>query len=247
MVLMYHNIAAAAGFYTVATSAFQQQMQYLSAHFEVVEISAYVQTVLQEGRNRPKQVAVTFDDAYESYTELALPVMQQYHIPSALFVSTDYLGRSNEWDKPNHRFPIMTAEKLQSISKERSITIGAHSKSHSSLGKISEEACAAELAGSKTFLQQLLGKPVDYFSYPFGQPNIDVNKTVVAAVRAAGYKAAFSTNYGVHNSAKDCFALHRVEVEPSDDIAAFKARFSAWQPRILKQKIKNVYHSLKGS
>lgn len=247
MVLMYHHIARKKGFYAVSAAAFSEQMQYLAENYEVVDIDTYVKTVRTKGENGHRQVAVTFDDAYESYSQLALPVIEQFKIPSALFVCTGFMGRSNEWDDPQHRYPIMDASEVERISANPLVTVGAHSQSHRPLAQLSPQQCDVELSSPKEVLEKLIGRSVNYLAYPFGQPLIDVNANVGRAAKAAGYLAAFSTNYGLVNREKDCFALHRIEVGPQDDLSSFSARFSHWQARILKQKIKNVYHILKGS
>jgi peptidoglycan/xylan/chitin deacetylase (PgdA/CDA1 family) len=221
-------------------------MAYLSANYEVIGIDRYVADLKDSG-SKPGQVAVTFDDAYESYSSLALPVMEEHDIPSALFVSTAFLGKSNEWDKPQDRHPIIDASGLKALSQIPLVTIGAHSRSHRRLTKLSPADLAAELNEPKEYLEQLIGKPVRYLAYPFGQPFIDVNSKVIKAVKQAGYLAAFSTDYSVSNRQKDCFALHRVDVSPKDDLEAFKSRFKPFQARYFKQRIKNFIYALKGS
>lgn len=247
MVLMYHNIGHTPGFYTVAADAFRQQMQYVSEHYSVVDADTYIATIQQTGRNNPRQVAVTFDDAYSSYAELAMPVMEQFKVPSALFVSTDFLGKTNEWDAPKNRHPIMTGHGLQLAAQNPLVTIGAHSKSHRPLARVMPEELTTELIESKRILEQLITIPVHYLAYPFGQPSIDLNRRVIDAVKQAGYRAAFSTDYAIANRQKDCFALHRIEVSPKDSLEDFKARFKPFQVRYFKQQLKNFYYALKAS
>jgi hypothetical protein len=53
--------------------------------------------------------------------------------------------------------------------------------------------------------------PVDFFAYPSGR----YNPTVEAAVRAAGYLGASTTQPGRATRAGDPFALPRVRVTPA--------------------------------
>ena len=67
--------------------------------------------------------------------------------------------------------------------------------------------------------------PVDFFCYPSGR----VNATVVAAVRAAGYRGATTTVEG-YASAKQPFELPRVRVNGSDTAATLMARLREERP-----------------
>jgi peptidoglycan/xylan/chitin deacetylase (PgdA/CDA1 family) len=69
------------------------------------------------------------------------------------------------------------------------IEIGAHAMTHASLPTLSGAAQWAEIHQSKIHLEELLGRPVQSFAYPYGQ----YTQETVAAVRAAGFFCACST------------------------------------------------------
>lgn len=71
---------------------FAWQMQHLRQNHEVVSLEQVVQH-LDGGTALPRRaVAVTFDDGFTDTYHTAFPILREYGIPAALFVTTDYLG-----------------------------------------------------------------------------------------------------------------------------------------------------------
>lgn len=96
------------------------------------------------------------------------------------------------------------------------MTIAGHTKSHPYLFQIKDQnVLTAEIAGSKKILEEGLGKPVEFFAYPFGY----FNDLIVSVVKEAGFKAARSSKKGIYHSKSDLFTLRSIEV--SDDFDAF--------------------------
>jgi peptidoglycan/xylan/chitin deacetylase (PgdA/CDA1 family) len=117
MILMYHHIAEQPGFNTVSRLHFQEQMDWLSQNkYEVVTMDAYVQG-LRSGQLPPNRVTITFDDAYISYKEIALPILRSHGFPSTVFVPTNFVGKSNVWD--DGAIPIMDWQALKGNRKIR--------------------------------------------------------------------------------------------------------------------------------
>ncbi len=107
-VLTYHRVAEPGKTphlyprVTVTPQAFEQQMRYLADAYQVVSMEDVLR-VVQEGGSFPRRpVLITFDDAYRDFAENALPVLQRYHLPAALFVPTAFPGhpkRAFWWDR----------------------------------------------------------------------------------------------------------------------------------------------------
>ena len=68
------------------------------------------------------------------------------------------------------------------------------------------------VVGSRARLSQLLGREVRYIAYPFGH----VDERVEAATRAAGYRAAFSTQSGFNRPEVNRFRIRRLDVYGTD-------------------------------
>jgi peptidoglycan/xylan/chitin deacetylase (PgdA/CDA1 family) len=73
-----------------------------------------------------------------------------------------------------------------------------------------------EVAGSRAALRRDFGVPVDNFAYPAGR----YNATAQAAVRAAGYRAAVTTEPGLAHMNADSTKLPRIRVNGTDSASA---------------------------
>ena len=80
VVLCYHSLKAE------AVVNFRRQMEYLVGRFEVVKPSEILSA---EPRNKT-MVAVTFDDAFTSFYENAVPVLKEFDISVGIFVPTGF-------------------------------------------------------------------------------------------------------------------------------------------------------------
>ncbi|MBK6849857.1 MAG: polysaccharide deacetylase family protein [Proteobacteria bacterium] len=86
---------------------------------------------------------------------------------------------------------------------------GAHTVSHPILSHCTEDELREELTTSKAQLERELGRAVDLFAYPNGRSD-DFNAAVVAAVAAAGYRAACTTVFGANGPLEHPYRLRRV-------------------------------------
>ncbi len=66
---------------------------------------------------------------------------------------------------------IMSWDELRALAADPLVTIGAHTKSHLALGKLSERTARAEMKESIARLESELGRPCRHFSYPYGCTN----------------------------------------------------------------------------
>ncbi len=245
MILSYHHIATTPGHYTVSEADFTAQLHFLKARYEPVSLDAYVQFLLENGHNHPEQAVVTFDDAFVSFSEKVLPVAAALDVPVTLFVPTGFLGRSDEWNPPAVRVPIMSEHLLLDVAQHPLVTIGSHTVSHPSLARLDAGALQRELTDSKQTLERLLQRPVDFLAYPFGQPSIDFNDAVQQAARAAGYRAALSTRFQPGNTAKDLFGLRRITVEPHYGVDGLQQAIRPGSLRSLKQALKDAVNCVR--
>jgi peptidoglycan/xylan/chitin deacetylase (PgdA/CDA1 family) len=106
-------------------------------------------------------------------------------------------------------------------------SIGAHTRSHPILARLSTDEQRAELAGSRQRIEEELGAPVTLMAYPWGGPHtFDAQTKQLAA--ACGYQAAFSLD-GRRNrlGAIDPFDVCRVGVESSRALFRFHTALPA--------------------
>jgi peptidoglycan/xylan/chitin deacetylase (PgdA/CDA1 family) len=97
------------------------------------------------------------------------------------------------------------------------IEFGAHTRTHPVLSCVSSHAeLAAEIAGSKRRIEEVLGWPVRHFCYPNGSTR-DISTEAVEAVRQAGFETAVTTESGLNAVGGDPFLLRRIGVDPGYD------------------------------
>ena len=81
--------------YFVTRSAFERQLEHLSASATVLPLADAVSR-LKSGSLPPNAVCFTFDDGYANNLYLAMPLLQKYSAPASIFLSTAYV-ESGDW------------------------------------------------------------------------------------------------------------------------------------------------------
>lgn len=198
--LLYHRIglpklsSLVAGQY-VAPVLFRSQLDYLAIRGWGASSLARVVERSRFGKRPPRdEFAVTFDDAYLSVYQHAYPALADRGMTATVFVVADRIGGINEWDcaAGDRREPLMTASQIRELS-DAGFEIGSHTLTHAHLADLSEDILRHELVDSKHKLEDLIGKEVPAFSYPYGE----YDDRVLPAVILAGYKCAVGTKLGV--------------------------------------------------
>ncbi len=91
--------------------------------------------------------------------------------------------------------PMLTWDQVKALRHHGWITMGAHSRSHPILSRVSRQVAWHEIRGSREDIEERLGEPVTSFCYPNGRPG-DFTEETEALVREAGYSTAWTTLYG---------------------------------------------------
>jgi peptidoglycan/xylan/chitin deacetylase (PgdA/CDA1 family) len=225
-VLAYHKIGppgpeAWETWWYVPDKVFADQLATLSAcGWETIDI-ARLRAVLAGSARLPERAAlVTFDDGYRSVHEYALPVLRRLACPALLFVPTDFVGRTNEFDsdvEPTE--PMCSWDELADLSRS-GVAVQSHGKTHRAFSDISPAERRQEVADSKAALEARLGTPVDVFAYPYGD-DADGADDVRAALAESGYRAAFGYGGGPFKLAgQDRYRLPRIAMGPDTDLPA---------------------------
>jgi peptidoglycan/xylan/chitin deacetylase (PgdA/CDA1 family) len=93
------------------------------------------------------------------------------------------------------------------------IEIGVHGYSHADLGEIYEERqLRREVVTSGEQLQDLLGRPMRYFAFPYGQ-HVNLNSHAFQLAHEAGYEAICSAYGGYNFPGDDAFHLQRIHAD----------------------------------
>jgi len=76
------------------------------------------------------------------------------------------------------------------------VTIGAHTRGHFAIAKLSEERALDEMVGSADRIERELGRRPIHFSFPYGDPG-SAGPRDFALARKTGFKTAVTTRKGM--------------------------------------------------
>jgi peptidoglycan/xylan/chitin deacetylase (PgdA/CDA1 family) len=112
-------------------------------------------------------------------------------------------------------YRALSPDELFRLAEGNLVEVGAHTVSHPVLSALPATAQLAEVQESKARLEEILGRPVISFAYPYGTRS-DYTSETVAVVREAGFACACSNFSGVVRRRTDRFQLPRVIVRDWD-------------------------------
>lgn len=219
-VLMYHRVGPALNDwearYAIGPETFSAHMQTLQRKgFQAITIDMLV-SWLEGGPALPEgAILVTFDDGFRGVRDHALPVMERLGWPFTVFLVSDLIGQDDAWTRTQNpagvTYPLLDADEVLDMQR-RGVSFHSHTRSHASLPTLGDTALADQLAGSREKLSRLLGHEVPFLAYPYGH----LDERVEAATRAAGYRAAFSTQSGFNRRDVNRLRIRRIDVYGTD-------------------------------
>lgn len=183
-ILCYHQIrdwkssdSKSAKDYIIPVNTFKEHMKMLadSGYHSVLPDQVY--NYLAYGDPLPpKPVMITFDDTELNQFAIANPELKKYGFKGVYFIMTVSLGRPNYMSKDN----------VRKLSDEGNI-IGSHTWDHHNVKKYQGEDWVTQIEKPTKTLQDITGKNIEYFAYPFGL----WNKEAIPELKKRGFKAAF--------------------------------------------------------
>lgn len=226
-ILLYHSISAeAAPLY----KPWALPPEVFAAHMACLRVEGYTPITMSEfSRARAERgvrlpvrpVVLTFDDGLADFYTGAWPVLVRYGFPATLYVVTGQVGGTSRWLQPagEGERPLLSWPQLVEVAAA-GIECGAHSQTHRRLDLLPVAEARAEIAASKTTLEQRLGRPVTSFAYPYGRYSPAVRRIV----QQAGYATACAVKHGLSTTADNPFALARILIGADTTVAALADR-----------------------
>jgi len=104
---------------------------------------------------------------------------------------------------------LMMTHKQLCEMRDAGMGIGGHTLGHPILARMNNKLASREIGEDRERLAAILGAPPKLFAYPNGKPGQDYRAEHAAMVRAAGYRAAFSTAWGAARKGVDLFQIPR--------------------------------------
>lgn len=110
------------------------------------------------------------------------------------------------------------------------ITFGAHTHTHKILGRCQMDTVRAELALSKSIIEDRLGQRCDHFCYPNGSHG-DFSQETEDCAREVGFRSSVTTLNGRLSNALHPFLMPRLGITNDLELARFKlitSGFTTW-------------------
>lgn len=202
---------------------FERQIQALKMIGRFVDTDTAVRLATGEQKLDGRYFHLSFDDGLRCLLRNAAPILVREDIPAIVYVNPYFLNHTDGETRERwfrimcHLRPaeLMNWAELQQL-REAGFEIGAHTRNHARLVDIADdtERLNSEITGCKTDIETAMGEPCDYFAWPYGTLS-DISPPGVAAIREAGYRAAFgSFRAPILPGITNRFMLPRQHIEP---------------------------------
>ena len=164
-VLCYHQIrdwrptdSKISKTYIVPPAAFAAQMRMLADNgYHTISPDQLYSYLISGTRLPEKPILLSFDDTDLDQYTVAFPEMKKYGFKGVFFIMTVSLGRPH----------YMSRDQVRDLSDEGN-TIGSHTWDHHNVKKYEGNDWVIQLDKPTRQLEQITGKNIRYFAYPFG-------------------------------------------------------------------------------
>jgi N-acetylglucosaminyl-diphospho-decaprenol L-rhamnosyltransferase len=227
VILYYHGVPSEARF------SFARQLDMLSGLTRVVPADFHG-TAPAGGHS----VAITFDDAFTSVVDNAIPELRSRRMPATIFVPAGCIGGSPMWESEagvqQDVEKVADADTLRGQMSDL-VSFGAHSMTHPHLTRLSEDQARAEVRDCRDQIFRMFGADTRTFAFPYG----DFDQNTIALCREAGYQRVFSIIPQVTDPACNEFVRGRVAVDPTDGRIEFYLKMAgaySWMVHVSRIK-----------
>ena len=217
-VLMYHVIGEpprSAPFpdLYVSRTKLAAQVRWLARNgYQAVTLGRVVDAWSGRATLPERPIVLSFDDGYRSHVTAALPTLAAEGWPGVLNLDVSNLAPS--WGIPRYGVRRLIAAGWE---------IDAHSMTHADLAVTDGAALRHEVAGSRRAIRRLFGVTPRFFCYPAGRYDAET----IAAVEAAGYEGATTTEFGLAAPTAGRFTLARVRIDRGDGADGLMRKLAA--------------------
>jgi peptidoglycan/xylan/chitin deacetylase (PgdA/CDA1 family) len=191
---------------------FRACITYFSGRgYRIVSLAEYVDPCAQG-----PMLFISFDDNYKNWHEAlglldSLNVKATFYVNSLPFMDTcSKAARLQYFERISYKTnPIsMTRAELQDVARAGH-EIGCHTHSHFDLARLDRKYWDSEIQGSRQKLEDLIGRPIVHFAYPYGMRRY-FTETLRDYCRSIGLQTIASGVPGYQHSPRiDAFNLHR--------------------------------------
>ncbi len=212
-ILMYHYVSepppgadAIRRDLSVAPAHFEAQLAYLrQAGYQTISMKDLTYALSGHTTLPAKPIVISFDDGYRDNYEYAFPLLRKYGYTGIFFLFTQVV----DWYHENY----VTWEMVQEMHRA-GMEFGSHSYRHSDLTDRDVDFLVYEILGSKEAIEERIGEPVRYFSYPSGR----YDDLTIRIVASANFWGAVTTQWGADQSYENRFEMPRIRIRGNDTV-----------------------------
>ena len=204
-ILMYHAIDDAPAPTSIAPETFAAQMAALAA--SGVPVIAMDAVAAHLAGDRGPAVAITFDDGFKDFAEVAWPILASHGFPALVYLPTERIGGSEDWPG-GHRPPrrLMDWDTVRRLADE-GVQFGNHSATHADLSQLDAAAVARELDHASDSIAYETGTEPRHAAPPYGRSTPAVRRLI-----AERFETSVGTELGSARPGADLHDLPRLEM-----------------------------------
>jgi peptidoglycan/xylan/chitin deacetylase (PgdA/CDA1 family) len=210
-ILLYHRVGDGPGEIELPVERFERHLEALVQAGGVRSLD----DALADGRGG---IVVTFDDGSRDFHERVVPLLARYEVPAVLYLATGLVRDEKRGERGD--VDGLTWSQLAEAVATGFVTVGAHTHSHRTLSRATEQVAEDEMRRSKDLIEDRLGVACRHFAYPFavGSPEAD---RVARRLFGSAALDAWKTN---RRDRMDLHRLGRMPVLASDGQLFFRAK-----------------------
>lgn len=210
----------------------------LELHFFLLKLFGYKSITFKEldkigleNRHREKYIIITVDDGYKDNYEILFPLLKKYNMKAVIFYITGV--DHNTWTMKEcgeKRFDLMGKKEVQEMDESGLVEFGGHTLTHPRMPELTNEELIKEIVENKRDIENIIGKEIITFAYPYGH----ISDRVKKAVKECGYKYSVSTDTGTGIISEDTYDIRRTAIDKTS-LIDFLRKIS---PKYLSYKYK---------
>ncbi|MFZ7103051.1 MAG: polysaccharide deacetylase family protein [Peptococcaceae bacterium] len=209
-IIMYHEIGIPEGPWKelyVDPDVFARQLDYLAGEgYTTINLQDLYEHWTNKKPLPEKPIVLTFDDGYKSVYETVYPLLQARKMEATFFLYPSKFGSANG----------LTPQMVKELAAA-GMEIGSHTANHADLTQLDTEGQRKEILDSKTTLEEITNKSVNFLCYPSGR----YNQAVISETEKSGYLGAVTTQMGNSTYQQDPYQWKRIRINYSDGLKGF--------------------------
>lgn len=201
--------------YEVTPESFQQQMQILAdSGYHTITPSQLFEYLAHGAALPSKPVMLSYDDTDLEQFTIAYTEMKKHGFKGVYFIMTISIGRPR----------YMSREQIKQLSDEGN-EICCHTWDHHMVTKYKDSDWDTQLVKPRRKLEEITGKHIEYFAYPFGL----WNAAAIPELKNRDYKLAFILSTK-RDSSEPLYTVRRMIVP------------GQWTPTGMLKAMKSTFH-----